>query len=181
MVATRKRPILIALDGSVAPGVDAAGWGIAAQPWCEECFGNVEGQNPDRCVCSNIVRIKGMVDGADQTSWAGELWAVLRLTMALRDVGSCQTQIVVAIDCKSVAEFFYALVHDEIFNTGRGVALPQWGYGVWNDIRDGLHRSGMAARLTVEWMPSHDKLASWSPRDAPASSRYLNSMRILLE
>ena len=106
----------------------------------------------------------GIVDGADQSSWAAELAAVLHTVVASRIAhGKSRHNIFrlhLAIDCLSVATTLIKIV--EALLSCVFVKLPIFGNSMWRDIEDALRLQPLH-NLFVTWMPSHGKQANWCP------------------
>lgn len=124
-------PVLVASDGSAIDDHTAAGWGIAI---------SVDGEARTE---------KGMVVGADQSSYAAELQGLAKI---IRVNANIKKKLWVLVDNKAVVDGFTEI--QSTLAKEKGYWLPRGHAGSWNDIRKGL-KTGQEVK--VEWIPSHGK------------------------
>ena len=138
--------VLVATDGSSIHGHLSAGWGAIVE------------QGPGSSL------IHGPVEGADQTSWAAETVAALKVLHAAK---VANRNVVMLIDNSTVLSDVKRVI-------GGQPRLPKYGFKYWHYMR-GLVE-GLSHR--AYWVPSHGKRPRWRPDDPqgdPIQWRSLNS------
>ncbi len=106
--------------------------------------------------------------GLDQSSWAAELVAVLRVILALSTLTPC-VPIHLRIDNMTVMHG----VRDILLGS---FSLPSFGFGLWHRLARCTSSHSLANFIKVSWVPAHGKHLDWVCEAglASATARMLN-------
>ena len=129
-------------SSAMAPGEMRAGWGLAIADVCDVTSLKTEGP---------LMKLGGVVEGADQTSWAAEMEGLRKALVIGREL---QTALHVIIDNRVVQEGLRNVLM-------RTMKLPRYGFRRWMDIAKLLE--GMTDKVSWSWVPSHGKREHWQP------------------
>lgn len=119
-------------------------------------------------ICADGLCLHNAVPGVDTTSWIAEmipLWIVVRGCLL---AGAAHRTLHILCDCNNLVVQFNELILHAANKTPL-TSLPKWGFGWWDDIYK-MFRLMDDHKITIEWMPSHGKLASWKPNGTTISA-----------
>ena len=101
--------------------------------------------------CHNVV------DGHDQTSWAGGLDALMNAVAAN---ATPKKDVLLIIDCKNIVDTMTQVLQWVKGDKVGASPLPKFGYGKWNAI---MKLVADQPDVDVKWCPSHKKCSNWLP------------------